>query len=94
MRKTKATSAFCLLELLTASVKSWPIVRPKKAGLKENDKLLTADGKPIESWQAWTELFRASPGKRIELTYERDGKILATAIRPDSVEQLGRRAGG
>ena len=59
----------------------------EKAGLKENDKLLTADGKPIESWQAWTELFRASPGKRIELTYERDGKILATAIRPDSVEQ-------
>ena len=55
--------------------------------MKENDKLLTADGKPIESWQAWTELFRASPGKRIELTYERDGKILATAIRPDSVEQ-------
>ena len=42
---------------------------------------------PIESWQAWTELFRASPGQRIELTYERDGKILATAIRPDSVEQ-------
>ena len=38
----------------------------EKAGLKENDKLLTADGKPIESWQAWTELFRASPGKRID----------------------------
>mgnify|MGYP001742687503 CR=1 FL=1 len=48
----------------------------EKAGLKENDKLLTADGKPIESWQAWTELFRASPGQRIELTYERDGKVL------------------
>ena len=30
LRKTKATSAFCLLELLTASAKSWPIVRPKK----------------------------------------------------------------
>ena len=28
-----------------------------------------------------------APANESELTYERDGKILATAIRPDSVEQ-------
>ncbi len=58
-----------------------------KAGLKTGDKLTTADGKPITSWQEWTNLTRQSPGRKIALTYERDGQARTADIRPDTVER-------
>lgn len=58
-----------------------------KAGLKTGDKLTAADGKPITSWQEWANLTRQSPGKKIALTYERDGRARTADIRPDTVER-------
>ena len=58
-----------------------------KAGLKTGDKLTTADGKPITSWQEWANLTRQSPGRKIALTYERDGQARTADIRPDTVER-------
>ena len=58
-----------------------------KAGLKTGDKLTAADGKPITSWQEWANLTRQSPGKKIALTYERDGQARTADIRPDTVER-------
>ena len=62
----------------------------EKAGLKKGDKLISADGRDIESWQQWVEIVRQSPGKKIELIYERDGKTVQTTIRPDSIQQPDR----
>lgn len=58
-----------------------------KAGLKTGDKLTAADGKPITSWQEWANLTRQSPGRKIALTYERDGQERTVDIRPDTVER-------
>ncbi|MCP1660488.1 RIP metalloprotease RseP [Neisseria perflava] len=58
-----------------------------QAGLQAGDKLLRADGKPLNHWDEWVSLFRNSPGKKINVEYERGGKILTTSLRPDSVEQ-------
>ena len=58
-----------------------------KAGLKTGDKLTAADGKPITSWQEWANLTRQSPGRKIALTYERDGRARTADIRPDTVER-------
>ncbi len=58
-----------------------------KAGLKTGDKLTAADGKPITSWQEWANLTRQSPGRKITLTYERDGQARTADIRPDTVER-------
>ena len=58
-----------------------------KAGLKTGDKLTAADGKPITSWQEWANLTRQSPGRKIALTYERDGQERTADIRPDTVER-------
>ena len=58
-----------------------------KAGLKTGDKLTAADGKPITSWQEWANLTRQSPGRKIALTYERDGQVRTADIRPDTVER-------
>lgn len=58
-----------------------------KAGLKTGDKLTAADGKPITSWQEWANLTRQSPGRKIALTYERNGQARTADIRPDTVER-------
>ena len=62
----------------------------EKAGLKKGDKLISVDGQDIESWQQWVEIVRQSPGKKIELSYERNGQTFQTTIRPDSIQQPDR----
>lgn len=58
----------------------------EKAGLKVGDTLLSADGRPVGDWLAWTALFRQSPGKNIEVTFLRDGQTLVATVRPNSEE--------
>ncbi|MDO5073311.1 MAG: RIP metalloprotease RseP [Neisseria animaloris] len=58
----------------------------EQAGLKKGDKLLMADGRSIENWIEWAELFRSSPGQKIAVQYERDGAVMTTSVRPDSEE--------
>ncbi|ROW31614.1 RIP metalloprotease RseP [Neisseria animalis] len=57
-----------------------------KAGLQAGDRLVGADGEPLDDWTQWTQLFRSSPGKKIEIAYERDGTMLSTGLRPDTQE--------
>nr|WP_239688589.1 RIP metalloprotease RseP [Aquitalea magnusonii] len=56
-----------------------------KAGLKAGDKLLSADGKPLASWDAWVKLIHESPGKELLIRIERDGKPLDVKLRPATV---------
>lgn len=56
------------------------------AGLKAGDRLLTADGREIGEWAAWAELFRQSPGRKINIVYERGGKTFTAVVRPNTEE--------
>lgn len=59
------------------------------AGMRAGDRLLAADGEPIDDWMSWVEYVQARPGKDIELRYERGGQTLETRITPE-----GKTAGG
>jgi len=64
-----------------------------RAGLKPGDRLLTVDGRPVRSWEAWVLWVQNHPGKLMQLQVQRDGKALSLALRPDAVEQDGQQLG-
>ncbi len=57
-----------------------------EAGLKTGDRIISADGRAIESWSQWVEYVRDHAGKAIDLLIERDGAYLHKSIVPASVE--------
>jgi len=52
------------------------------AGLKPNDTITSFDGKPVTSWDQLTEWIRASAGKEVAITVQRDGKPVSTTVTP------------
>jgi len=44
-----------------------------KAGLKSGDRILAADGEPVEDWMQLVEFVRAHPDQTVKLQIERDG---------------------
>ena len=74
---------FKLLNQIGLVVEGSPAAR---AGLEKGDKLLSADGRPIDSWAEWAALFRQSPGQKLAIAYERNGQTGHTDLRPDSEE--------
>ena len=66
-----------------------------KAGLKEGDKLISADGKTIDDWQAWVALIQASPGKTLQITYQREGQQFTVDVTPEkAADNKGRIGAG
>ncbi|WP_274571800.1 RIP metalloprotease RseP [Neisseria leonii] len=57
-----------------------------KAGLRAGDKLVSAGGREIGDWREWVALLRESPGKKLNIGYERGGERLSADLRPNSVE--------
>ncbi|MGE5624984.1 MAG: RIP metalloprotease RseP [Bacillota bacterium] len=55
------------------------------AGLKNGDRIMSKDAKPVESWQAFVKLLRASPGKNLVLGIERDGRMQSVTLHVGSV---------
>ena len=53
-----------------------------RAGLEDGDRIVAADGKPIQSWSDWVDYVRARPGTSIELIVERAGGRLSIALTP------------
>lgn len=56
----------------------------RRAGLRPGDRLLTLDGSPVSSWQAWVRTIQHNPGRLMRVEVERGGKRLALALRPHS----------
>ena len=54
----------------------------ERAGLREGDRILSADGEAIEDWGRWVEYVQARPGVAIDLRVERDGEPLRIALTP------------
>jgi regulator of sigma E protease len=82
----------------------WPDVEPivggvlegeaaERGGLQSGDRIVSADGTPITSWQAWVEYVRASPMRRIEVQVERHGEPLSVSLRPGVRQTEGGEIG-
>jgi regulator of sigma E protease len=53
-----------------------------RAGLKPGDIVVQIDGKPIRSFQALTEVVKASAGKQLQITVDRSGQQLTVSATP------------
>jgi len=55
------------------------------AGLQAGDRLLSADGVELDSWDSWVDYLRARPEIAIALEFEREGALQSTTITPERV---------
>ncbi len=67
--------------------------RADAAGLRARDRIVAVDGQPIETWQQWVELVRASPDRLLRVEVQRDGSPLLLKVEPQPLEQGGERVG-
>lgn len=54
----------------------------EQAGFQAGDRVLRADGIPVESWNQWVDYVSARPGEAIEVLVERDGRGLNLQVTP------------
>ncbi|MRV71579.1 RIP metalloprotease RseP [Duganella sp. FT92W] len=59
-----------------------------KAGLRSGDLVVAIDGQPVTDWVAFTTAVRASGGKLLLFSVERDGRVIDVPVTPD-VESKG-----
>ncbi len=65
----------------------------ERAGLAPGDRILRADGKPVETWEALVAAVRARPGVPLELAVEREGVTRAIQVVPDAAASGQARIG-
>jgi regulator of sigma E protease len=65
----------------------------ERAGLAPGDRIARVDGRPTESWDALVSAVRASPGKALRLTVEREGTTRSVEVVPDAVAAGDARIG-
>ena len=60
------------------------------AGVKDGDRVVSADGKSLASWTAWVEIVRQHPQHALAVVVERNGAELALTMTPARVEEDGK----
>ena len=81
-----------------------PVVRPvigklieggvaQRAGLKENDKILSVNGEQIQDWGKWVELVRSHPASLLQVEIARDGYLLNIDLTPETVSEGDKKIG-
>ncbi|HWP59369.1 MAG TPA: RIP metalloprotease RseP [Candidatus Acidoferrales bacterium] len=53
-----------------------------KAGLQKGDRILAIDGEGVEKWEELSERIKASGGRRLTLTIEREGRRIDLQVQP------------
>jgi len=53
-----------------------------KAGLKEKDKIVSINGRQINSWMEMTSIIHSSKDKALDVVYERDGVLNSVKFTP------------
>jgi regulator of sigma E protease len=64
-----------------------------RAGLREGDRVLRADGDKVETWEALVNAVRAKPGSALRLSIERGETSLSIDVVPDPVVSGDARIG-
>ncbi len=57
----------------------------QRAGLAAGDRIVRADGKPVDTWEALVSAVRARPGKPLALVVERGGATRKVEVVPEAV---------
>lgn len=57
----------------------------ERAGLRRGDWVQAIDGQPVDTWQAWAEQVRASPGEALSLTVSRGGQPITLSLVPERI---------
>src|SRR5687768_2008917 len=65
----------------------------ERAGLQPGDRIVLADGKPVESWDALVAAVQARPDMPLPLKIERGGVSQAIEVVPAAVNAGGKRIG-
>lgn len=64
------------------------------AGLRTGDRILSADGRPIEGWQDWVGVVQEHPDEALAIEIERaDGERLTLSVKPRSTQVEGNTIG-
>lgn len=64
-------------------------------GIHQGDRILVADGQPIESWQELSFILQTSPERPVELTVQRGPRTLTATVTPGKIPryEVGDSAG-
>jgi regulator of sigma E protease len=65
----------------------------ERAGLRAGDRIETAGGRTVETWEDLVRAVRARPGATLELGVLRDGARIQISVTPDAVGAAGERIG-
>src|SRR4051812_13324339 len=65
----------------------------EKAGLEAGDRIVSADGAAVETWEAFVNAIRSRPAMALKLTVERDGTTRTVDVVPDAVNAGTTRVG-
>ncbi len=63
------------------------------AGLKSRDLIISVDDKPVATWEAFVDIVRASPEKRLSLLVKRGEEIKEVTLRPAAATENQRSVG-
>ncbi len=66
----------------------------ERAGLQAGDRVIKVDGQVLDVWHSFNAYIRNSPNKPLELTLDRDGKIIVLSLTPEAKSaQKGQQIG-
>ncbi|HYR05899.1 MAG TPA: RIP metalloprotease RseP [Gallionella sp.] len=65
----------------------------QRAGLREGDRVLQADGMAMQRWRDLVEVVRMHPGQTVRLDIRRGEKILSIAVVPEAATESGKKVG-
>lgn len=59
------------------------------AGLREGDRVLSVDGRPVDRWSGLQEMISERPDREVAVAFEHEGVRLETTVTPDGEEIRG-----
>jgi regulator of sigma E protease len=65
----------------------------EQAGLQPGDRIFSAAGKPIHTWDEWVEFVRSRPGERFEVEVKRESETLILSLQPMAAGNKGSPVG-